>query len=156
MREMVLRDRNHPSVTIWGLLNETFDGPVFRHAVDSLPLVRALDADAPGAAEQRALGLPARHRLGVSNPGSAEWEHVWGAEAPGAPAASSDWNRQIGGYFDRAGDAHVYPAVPHPPEIVRFLRTLGQRHQAGLPVRVRHRQPAERHPRTALVTSRRG
>ena len=43
LREMILRDRNHPSVTIWGLLNETKDGPVFRHAVESLHLIRALD-----------------------------------------------------------------------------------------------------------------
>jgi hypothetical protein len=41
--EMILRDRNHPSVAMWGLLNETADGPVFRHAVDTLPLVRSLD-----------------------------------------------------------------------------------------------------------------
>jgi len=43
VREMILRDRNHPSVVMWGLLNETFDGPVFRHAVQMLPMVRALD-----------------------------------------------------------------------------------------------------------------
>jgi hypothetical protein len=41
--EMIKRDRNHPSVVMWGMLNETSDGPVFRHAVASLPLVRSLD-----------------------------------------------------------------------------------------------------------------
>ncbi len=40
---MIRRDRNHPSVTMWGLLNETSDGPVFRHAVSVLPEVRKLD-----------------------------------------------------------------------------------------------------------------
>ncbi len=43
--ELVVRDRNHPSVVIWGLLNETRAGPVFRHAAAMLPLVRALDPD---------------------------------------------------------------------------------------------------------------
>jgi hypothetical protein len=40
---MIRRDRNHASVTLWGLLNETPDGPVFRHAVGMLPRVRELD-----------------------------------------------------------------------------------------------------------------
>jgi hypothetical protein len=40
---MIRRDRNHPSVTMWGLLNETSEGPVFRHAVGLLPAVRRLD-----------------------------------------------------------------------------------------------------------------
>ena len=31
--ELIRRDRNHPSVVMWGLLNETHDGPAFRHAV---------------------------------------------------------------------------------------------------------------------------
>ena len=40
---MIKRDRNHPSITMWGVLNETGDGPVFQHAVQTLPLVRSLD-----------------------------------------------------------------------------------------------------------------
>jgi hypothetical protein len=40
---MIRRDRNHPCITMFGLLNETYDGPVFRHAVSILRQVRALD-----------------------------------------------------------------------------------------------------------------
>lgn len=41
--EVILRDRNHASVVLWGLLNEMPDGIVFRKAVDLLPSLRALD-----------------------------------------------------------------------------------------------------------------
>ncbi|MHB9080799.1 MAG: glycoside hydrolase family 2 protein [Pirellulaceae bacterium] len=40
---MIRRDRNHPSVVIWGLLNETSSGPVFMHAFGALELVKRLD-----------------------------------------------------------------------------------------------------------------
>jgi len=122
--EMVLRDRNHPSVTIWGMLNETFDGPVFRRAVDALSLVRALD-------ETRLVLLGSgrwdcRPSIGsVSNPGSAVWEHEWGVEAPGAPDVPDTWDTVHGGYFAGAGDAHVYPKVPQPRRTNEFLRALG-------------------------------
>ena len=125
VREMVLRDRNHPSVSLWGLLNETRDGPVFRHAVEALGLVRALD-------DSRLVLLGSgrwdcRPEIGsVCNPGSTVWEHQWGVEAPSPPAVSNAWDGHHGGYFDRAGDAHVYPATPLPRATYAFLRSLGQ------------------------------
>ena len=65
LREMILRDRNHPSVAIWGLLTETLDGPRFRHAVDSLDTVRVAGPDPPRDPQQRPVRRPDRHRLGV-------------------------------------------------------------------------------------------
>jgi hypothetical protein len=41
--ELIRRDRNHPSIVMWGLLNESSGGPDFRHAITMLPLVRSLD-----------------------------------------------------------------------------------------------------------------
>jgi hypothetical protein len=122
IREMVLRDRNHPSLAIWGMLNETQDGPVFREAVSALSIVRSLD-------DTRLVLLGSgrwdgRPDIGsVSNPGSSEWEHVWGREAPGAAVVSRS---KVGGYWEDSGDAHYYPGVPQTPEVDREMRTLGQ------------------------------
>lgn len=43
LSSMIRRARNHPSVVIWGLLNETKDEGIARRAEASLPLVRRLD-----------------------------------------------------------------------------------------------------------------
>ncbi len=42
--ELIRRDRNHPSIVIWGLLNELSNTPHFRHVTTVLPLVRAIDS----------------------------------------------------------------------------------------------------------------
>jgi Glycosyl hydrolases family 2, TIM barrel domain/Glycosyl hydrolases family 2, sugar binding domain/Glycosyl hydrolases family 2 len=44
VRQVICRDRNHPSVVMWILLNEVFaDNKLLRHAAKSLDLVRSLD-----------------------------------------------------------------------------------------------------------------
>lgn len=120
-REMILRDRNHPSVVIWGLLNETGDGPQFRHAVQALSLVRSVD-------DSRMVLLSSGRFDGdlsvgsVSNPGSHEWEYLLGDEQPGAPTTSAT---SVPAYMQGVGDVHAYPFVPHTSAEIQFLRTLG-------------------------------
>ena len=123
-REMVLRDRNHPSVVIWGMINEMPDGPTLRQAVKSLKLVRSLD---PSRLALLASGRwDARPAIGsVSNPGSKKWEHVWGVEGPDAPEVDNRLSWRPGGYIHRAGDAHVYPLLPMSRDDAHLLRTIG-------------------------------
>jgi hypothetical protein len=124
-REMILRDRNHPSVTIWGLINEMRDGPAFRCAVSFLPRLRELD---PTRLVLLASGRwDADPKIGsVANPGSGEWEPVWGVEGPDAPAVDNRLGWDPGGYIDRAGDAHFYPPFPTPERHQRLVRAFGQ------------------------------
>jgi len=98
-RAMILRDRNHPSIVMWGLLNETKDGAVFRHALDALPLVRAVDDTrlvmlSSGRWDKAAVGS-------LANPGTQVWQDV-------------------------LDDQHPYQGVPHTARVIQNLRTLGR------------------------------
>jgi hypothetical protein len=123
--EMIQRDRNHPSVTMWGLINEMFDGPAFHCAVNYLPKLRELDPTrlvllASGRWDgQQSIGS-------VSNPSSREWQPTWGLEAPDAPKADTTFTWFPGGYVGNAGDAHFYPPYPLEERFAQQLRTLGQ------------------------------
>lgn len=122
LREMVLRDRNHPSLVIFGLVNEMRDGPMVRHAMDRLALLRSLD-DSRLVLLQSGRWDGQYHVGSVSNPGGRQWEYAWGVENAGYQGTAK--RGAMGGYFEGAGDAHVYPAVPHTPEIEQSIRSLG-------------------------------
>ena len=122
MLGVVNRDRNHPSVVIWGMLNETFDGPVFRHVYSSLGKLRYLD-------DSRMVLLSSGRWDGIitvgslSNPRSREWEPAWGKETTGgipAPKIDAQGKPEIkffqGGLGEAVsmvfGDFHRYQRVP--------------------------------------------
>lgn len=131
--EMIKRDRSHPSVVIWGLLNETWETPVSQHARIILPKVRAMD--------DTRLVLYSSGRWdcqldvgSVCNPGSSEWQFEWGEEAPGKAAMPLEPKHKAffspefdfpGGLFEKMGDIHVYPIVPHSQENNALVRSVG-------------------------------
>lgn len=111
---MIRRDRSHPSVTVWGLINEmkseSPDGEVNEVARKILPELREWD--------DTRLVLYGSGRWdknpqvgSLANPQSREWQNLWGWDGDGL---SPDGD---------LGDIHFYPAVPLRAEnITRILR----------------------------------
>jgi hypothetical protein len=79
MGEIVRRDRNHPSVVMWGVLNEIRESLLLRHGAACLPMLRALDDNRIVVFSSGTFhivpGTPYGPFLGtLSNPGSMLWD----------------------------------------------------------------------------------
>lgn len=145
VRGVLRRDINHPSFTMFGLINESHSERERDCAQNELKQLRKED-------DSRLVlygsgRWDARWHVGsVSNPGSWEWECVWGAEDPNAPPftlmpyASHGredlekygriWGRrddEMTCWIPEQGDTHIYPRVPMSERAVDIIRT----HSAG-------------------------
>ncbi|MCR5264672.1 MAG: hypothetical protein K6D94_12415 [Clostridiales bacterium] len=114
---MIQRDRNHPCLTIWGLLNETQAGDAFSAARDILPELRELDGSRlvllnSGRWDEWADKEGEIHLGSVSNPGSDKWENVWGSDGTAEK--------------ETAGDYHNYMTVPLTKENAAAVRGCGR------------------------------
>ena len=96
VQAMVKRDRNHPSIVIWGMLNETHKGAVYDQALAGLPYVRELDDT----------------RVVLLNSGDF------------AETGKSIADSKLEEWESTLLDVHPYKTVPHRADVIQDLRTL--------------------------------
>lgn len=142
IRRELKRDRNHPSITIWGAINEMRQGDAIAAARDMLPEMRALDPTRLWLYSSGRWDLWPKLPLGqtsrwqyqlagrpgpdwgvgsASNPGSLTWDCVWGED--GVRANNDAPSPGSNGLSPACGDLHFYPGYPHDPDAVRKIRT---------------------------------
>ena len=121
--EMIKRDRNHPSVTIWGLLNEMNpERAVTPHAVEFLPKLREMD-------ETRLVMLNSGrwdkylNIASASNPYSHTWDAKMGGDLSG-DLTKEEARDNIG--LDGGGDLHIYPRYPLDKSFENYVRNYAK------------------------------
>lgn len=125
---LIKRDRSHPSIVIWGLLNETPHsapfGMAFDVARDCLPRLRELD-------NSRLVLLSSGRFDGhlnvgsFANPGSDKWQCEWNGEDINSDEQVHWLPGYPGAYFNKVGDLHCYPTIPHSREDMALIRDSG-------------------------------
>ena len=126
---MIRRDRSHPSVTIWGLLNEIPSEEPLKDgcmaAREALPALREMD-------ETRLVLYSSGRwdnepRVGsFANPHSKAWQYGWGGEGENAPERVARGGYPLPDpYPPVLGDKHIYPRQPHSRFDIQLMRTMG-------------------------------
>ncbi len=127
---LIMRDRSHPCVVIWGLLNETVPNAPFGDccviARNSLPDVRELD--------ETRLVLYSSGRFdglvnvgSVSNPFSDKWECLWDGEDENSTEVVKWESQNPGAYYKKVGDKHAYPKLPTSKYDIELMRNDGEK-----------------------------
>ena len=125
LNPVVRRDRNHPSLAMWGLLNETASLPIYQRAKNWLPSLRQID---PTRLVMLSSGRWDKDfRTGsASNPGSPTWNVYLGGEDPVKPVSTGELPQDVGAFHSGTGDAHVYQRYPTTWDFVMDFENLAR------------------------------
>ena len=128
LNQIVRRDRNHPSLVLWGLLNETPDQPVYQKAKGWLPQLRELDDTRPVLISSGRFENDHK-TASISNTGSTTWDVYLAGEDPQNPKPAGKLRGEDGWLStvsDGGGDEHIYPYYPLSWEFITDFGKLDQ------------------------------